>query len=95
MDFDFAAQRLTVIEHHGVAVEETVIEQREDHHGGDHAIAQNFVQVIRGEEVSKATLAEGVLSAAMCLAARASAETRTFQEIQPPRAAHARPTVKR
>ena len=46
--------------------------------GGDTLLMNNFADVIRGTDSSKSTLAQGILSARMCLAARESAETRQF-----------------
>ncbi len=51
------------------------------HDGGDAALLRNFINVIHGREASRCSLAEGVVSAAMCLAATRSAATHTFQSI--------------
>jgi hypothetical protein len=51
------------------------------HGGGDTVLADNFVRVIRGEAKSIAPLDAGLLSVLMCLKAKQSAATRTFQEI--------------
>ena len=51
------------------------------HDGGDAALLRNFINVIHGREASRCSLAEGVVSAAMCLAATSSAATHTFQSI--------------
>ncbi len=54
------------------------------HSGGDEKLMRNFFDVIRGEDTSHSPLQEGLLSAAMCLAARTSAATATFQPIHLP-----------
>ncbi len=51
------------------------------HHGIDKILVQNFVDVIRGNAKSCATLESGILSAKMCLKAKASAQNFEFYEI--------------
>ena len=51
------------------------------HHGGDHALAQNFVDICLGRAESRSDLGEGLLSVAMCLAARESAHRQTWLPI--------------
>jgi predicted dehydrogenase len=84
LTFDWATQLVRVIEHHGKGVEEFSVRSSEGHNGGDEYLVRNFLGVIRGEESSKSTLADGILSAAMCLAARTSANTATFRPIEVP-----------
>ncbi len=81
LDFDWFTETIQVIEHHGSAVDTITVEIPHGHHGGDTTLARNFLDVIRGQDVSHATLADGILSAAMCLAARTSEETRAFEPI--------------
>ena len=52
--------------------------QEGGHGGGDTALARNFLEVMRGEAKSKATLQSGILSALMCIRARESAEQDHF-----------------
>ena len=84
LEFDWADDTLRIIEHHGKAVEEMKVTVTEGHSGGDAELARNFLAVIRRQEPSQSTLADGILSAAMCLAARTSAETYSFQTIRVP-----------
>lgn len=58
--------------------------QDEGHLGGDHVLATNFSNLIQGKEKSQSNLHDGLLSAAMCLAARESANTHTFQPVVVP-----------
>ena len=81
LEFDWYTQTIRVIEHHGKAVQEIKVEADEVHHGGDTTLARNFLDVIRGEDLSCATLMDGIRSAAMCLAAKEAALTRTCQPI--------------
>jgi predicted dehydrogenase len=84
LEFDWAKQLIRVVEHHGKGVQEISIPAIEGHNGGDEYLVRNFLGIIRGEESSKSTLADGILSAAMCLAARTSANTATFRPIEVP-----------
>lgn len=51
------------------------------HFGGDEKLAQEFMRVLEGAE-SGSDLEQGLASAAACLAAKKSAETRTEQKIE-------------
>ena len=51
---------------------------------GDAALARNFVDVMRGADVSQSSLHDGILSAAMCLAARDSEISRRMEPIRMP-----------
>jgi len=49
------------------------------HYGGDKALCENFVGIMKNCEKSKADLKDGIISARMCLKARESARHNTFQ----------------
>jgi predicted dehydrogenase len=51
------------------------------HAGGDLILAESFLDLVKGHARPNATLRDGLLSAAMCLAARESARTKTFQRV--------------
>ncbi len=51
------------------------------HSGGDVALMQNFIEVIRGTSESKTPLEAGLLSTLMCIKARQSAKENIFVEI--------------
>lgn len=53
-----------------------------EHFGGDQVLAENFVAVIRGEAASTSTLRAGLQSVYACLAAKQSAETGQFVDVQ-------------
>lgn len=57
------------------------VEHSDSHGGGDPLLAHNFIQVIRGEEKSKAPLKAGIESAYLCLYCRESADKRSFLEV--------------
>lgn len=60
----------------------TVDTKGDSHSGGDSELAENFITVIRGECESKSTLNSGILSAQMCIRAKESAKTHSFQNIE-------------
>jgi predicted dehydrogenase len=81
VEFDFPTAKITVYEHHTGKVE--VIDMSGDfgqHFGGDRRLAEAFLDVLKGKP-SRSTLAEGILSVSMCLAARESAESRRFVDV--------------
>jgi predicted dehydrogenase len=84
LDFDWFTEKIRVTEHHGQAVDDIHVPVVEGHHGGDSVLIKNFLHVIRGQAASKSTLDDGLVSAAMCLAARESASTGSFQQINVP-----------
>ncbi len=84
LTFDWATESLTVIEHHGTAVETIKVGGETGHHGGDEQLVRNFLEVIRGEDVSRAPLRHGLRSAALCLAARDSAASGRLEPVNSP-----------
>lgn len=83
LEFDWYTDELKVHMHHVPRVETyNTRTAGASHGGGDTVLADNFVRVMRGQAKSVAPLDAGILSALMCLKAKQSAETRTFQEIQ-------------
>ena len=82
VEFDFPTAQITVYEHHTGKVER--IDMSGDfgqHFGGDRRLAEAFLRVLKGER-SPSTLAEGIQSVSMCLAARESAETGRFVPVE-------------
>ena len=83
LDFDLASMDIRVIHHHSSEVDQMHIDTESDGHGGgDHILAKSFLDLVAGRASPNASLSDGLLSAAMCLAARESARTKTFQQIQ-------------
>lgn len=81
VEFDFMTRQVKVFMHHNSNNETHHIEPGESHFGGDVVLAKNFIDIMRGEAESISTLDDGLLSALLCLKARQSAETGTFQTI--------------
>jgi predicted dehydrogenase len=81
LTFDWYTDSIQIIEHHGTGMEEIKVAVPDEHHGGDAILAGNFIDVMRGRDVSRVTLHEGLTSAAMCLAARASESARRVEPV--------------
>lgn len=81
LQFDWQSETLRVIDHHRDRVDEIAVKASGAHGGGDYELAKNFIDVVRGRAPSRSTLHDGMLSAAMCLAARDSAYKRTMETI--------------
>ena len=72
LDFNWYTETIRVIDHHKKSVDEIKVEIPNGHHGGDSVLGRNFVDVMRGTDESHSPLQDGLLSAAMCLAAQRS-----------------------
>jgi len=82
IEFDWKTDTLTVYMHNQPRTETVKFNTfAMSHGGGDTELARNFINVIKGVEDSKSTLTDGIKSAAICLAAKRSAKTGTFQNI--------------
>lgn len=82
LEFDWQTDELTVYMHHTPRVETHKLDTSgASHGGGDLILVDNFARVMRGEQESVSPLDAGILSALMCLKAKESAATETFQEI--------------
>jgi len=81
VEFDFPTATITIYDHKS-ATKEVIDMSAESgvHFGGDRRLAESFVAVMRGEP-SPSTLAEGILSVEMCLAAKESAAENRFVSI--------------
>jgi predicted dehydrogenase len=84
LQFDWQNDSITVIDHHRDQVDRIQVDSQGSHGGGDAALAKNFVDVMRKRAVSNSPLDQGLLSAAMCLSARESAERGITQDISRP-----------
>ena len=85
IEFDWYPERLRVFYHHEPEVETHDFDpDGGSHGGGDGLLAANFLEVIRGEAESVSPLANGLENALLCLKARESAQTNTFQRVEFP-----------
>lgn len=82
LEFDWYEEAIRVVDHHATSVEEIKVTVPSGHHGGDTSLVRNFLDVIRRRDASHATLHEGLLSAAMCIAAQQSEWDQQFVGIE-------------
>lgn len=83
LKFDWYQDELVVHHHFTNRVERHRFETTgEGHHGGDRELARDFLDVLTGRGKSRAPLEAGILSCQMCLMARDSCETNSFQEFR-------------
>lgn len=81
VEFDWATEKATVWMHHVSRVETyDCTSSGQGHGGGDYALISNFLDTLLGRAQSLSPLSAGLRSALICLMARESATTRTFQE---------------
>jgi predicted dehydrogenase len=80
IEFDLVTSKVLIWEHHRPVNEVLDVRGEGGHGGGDVGLALNFLRMIRGEEESVSPLEAGLRSALICLLARESANTRTFQD---------------
>ncbi len=84
LEFDFRGD-IQIIDHHSTADPENItVEVEGGHSGGDEKLLDNFIEIIRGEAVSESPLSAGILSVAMCLAARRAAWNDSVESISFP-----------
>ncbi len=85
LQFDFYKDEVNVFMHNTDRVESYKLDSSQiSHWGGDHILSLNFINVMKGFESSISPINAGLESTLMCLKARESAETGTFQKIEWP-----------
>lgn len=84
IEFDWYTNQLKVYMHHKPRTETHDLGEAGSHGGGDIVLMDNFIKVIKGECKSISPLSSGLISALMCLKAKESATTGTFQEVKFP-----------
>ncbi|QNK60719.1 Gfo/Idh/MocA family oxidoreductase [Paenibacillus sp. PAMC21692] len=88
VEFDWTSNEVKLFMHHTPRVETYTIDTAAfagGHGGGDSVLMDNFAAIMRGETMeSVAPLEAGLSSALICLKAKESAETGTFQQIEWP-----------
>jgi predicted dehydrogenase len=81
LEFDFFTNEVKVMMHHTPRIETYHFEASQDHFGGDTALARNFIGLMNKEEESLSPLEDGLASALLCIKARESALTGTYQKV--------------
>ncbi len=81
VEFDWYTNEVKVYGHQKPRIDTYAITATGSHSGGDPVLVDNFVRIIRGEQKSVSPLSAGLLSVLMCLKAKESSLTNTFQQI--------------
>jgi len=84
LEFDWFTDEVKVFMHHTPRDEVYKFDTTKlSHGGGDMVLPKSFIDIMRGTGDSVAPLEAGLLSVLMCLKAKESAATKTFQTIDP------------
>ena len=83
VEFDWYTNQIKLFMHHVPRSETIQIEKSDGHAGGDKELAADYIAIVRGTGDSRAPIHAGIASAHLCLMARESARTGTFQEVRP------------
>lgn len=84
VSFDWYTDEVVVHHHHTARVERHRLEAMgAGHHGGDRELAHDFLAILNRTGPSRATLADGILSAQLCLMAKRSCESDGFVPFRP------------
>lgn len=83
IEYEFVTNTIRVFDHLSNKVQTIVIDPpRAYHGGGDGALAENFIRIMQGKEISKSPLSAGIESVLTCICATKSAEAEQFVEIK-------------
>ena len=78
LEMEFVSGTVKVFHHQSNEVDRYTFEEAEGHFGGDEGLMEAFVRILRGEACEYPSLADGMRSANLCLAAKRSAERECF-----------------
>lgn len=78
LSFDWYENKASVVHHFDSFKDDYQVDSDLPHHGGDGALAENFIRVVRGEANSISSIWAGLQSVYACLAAKESAESNQF-----------------
>jgi len=81
LEFDFNTSTITLIDHFSDEIKTFKLPRKKGHGGGDALLAQNFINVMKGTDISHSSLADGIMSAKLCLACKRSAKTYSFEAL--------------
>lgn len=82
LEFDWYSGKFQHIWHHKPYSAEIKMDNQGDHFGGDMELAQNFINIIKGKEKSRADMRVGLNSIYACLAAKESTKTGMFVDVR-------------
>jgi predicted dehydrogenase len=82
LEYDFPSNHIRIVDHHRDKTElETIDTGGRAHFGGDVPLLTHFLEMTRGEAVSRLPLSTGLISAATCIAITRSSEDGAFHEV--------------
>ncbi len=82
LEFDWNTNEIIVRKHYTPGEIRCKVETVGVHGGGDRRLAENFVGVMLGTQKSQTPLEQGLLSAYMCMMAKASAQNHSFVKLE-------------
>lgn len=82
LELEFVSGEVRVFHHHSGRVDRYQFKEAEGHFGGDEALMNAFVKLMRGERTEYPDLRDGRISASACLAAKRSAQTEKFVKVE-------------
>lgn len=80
LEFNFTDGLLTIFHHYENRVETHRVDMQDGHAGGDPLLARSFLDVMEGKP-SPSPLADGIISARICLRAKQSSEAMKFLSV--------------
>jgi len=81
LEFDWYRATLSVYDHHSPRVDTIKSKSVGGHMGGDSVLVRNFLDVIHEQAEPITSIADGIRSVAMCLAAKRSCTTNQFESV--------------
>jgi len=82
VSFDWYTNKMKHVRHHSPFSDETIGAEGMGHFGGDHALVDNFIDIIHGDARSKTPITTGIQSVYTCLAAKESAEQGRYMDVR-------------
>ena len=82
LSFDWYTNDLKRVRHHQPFTDTIKVAEGLGHFGGDHELAYDFTDLIRGKGSSRTPISAGIQSIYACLAAKESAETGTYVTVR-------------
>ena len=82
LSFDWYTNDLKRVRHHEPFTDTIRVAEGLGHFGGDHELAYDFTDLIRGKGSSRTPISAGIQSIYACLAAKESAETGTYVTVR-------------
>jgi hypothetical protein len=82
LNFDWCRNELKYVRHHEPFSDIIATNHTSNHSGGDHELARDYFNIIKGKGHSKSTIRDGLQSVYACLAAKESSQKGTFVNVR-------------